>query len=126
MTTETTRRLMEEYFGALSGKPKPAATVDRYVSSEDLKQHIELFEASFPRYEQAVEDMIIEGDAVAARTTFRGTQTGEFQGIAATGRQVTLPVMLFYRLREGKIAEFWMSADVMSLMQQLGALPVAA
>ena len=37
-----------------------------------------------------------------------------------------LPVMLMYRIQDGKIAQFWMSADSLSLLQQLGAVPVPA
>ena len=43
-----------------------------------------------------------------------------------TSREVNLPVMLMYRIANGKIAQFWMSADSLSLLQQLGAVPVPA
>ena len=60
---------------------------------------------------------------VAVRSTFRGTHENEFAGIPATGNEVEIPVFLIYRIEDGLIAEHWMQADVMGLMQQLGALP---
>ncbi len=116
---EENKALVRQYLEAISGREKPAETVERYVSNEALKQHIAEFEAAFPRYEIIVEDMIAEGDMVVIRALGRGTHQGEFAGIAPTGKQVEFPAIIIYRIEDGKIAEFWMQADVMSLMQQL-------
>jgi predicted ester cyclase len=67
--------------------------------------------------------MVAEDDKVAVRATFRGTQKGEFFGIPATGKEVTVSLMLIYRIANGKIVEHWMNADQLSLMQQLEAIP---
>lgn len=64
-----------------------------------------------------------EGARVAEWWTGRGTHQGEFQGIAPTGRQVTIPGFVFYRLASGKITEFRGLFDGLALMQQLGAIP---
>jgi predicted ester cyclase len=122
---EQNKALIAEYFDAISGKEKPTALQEKYIADSDqaLKDHIDMFEAAFPLYELIAEDMIAEGDRVAVRATFRGTHQGEFAGIPATGYEVEIPVFLIYRIEDGKIAEHWMQADVMGLMQQLGALP---
>jgi predicted ester cyclase len=122
---EQNKALIAEYFAAISGKEKPTALQEKYIADSDqaLKDHIDMFEAAFPLYELIAEDMIAEGDRVAVRATFRGTHQGEFAGIPATGYEVEIPVFLIYRIEDGKIAEHWMQADVMGLMQQLGALP---
>jgi predicted ester cyclase len=60
---------------------------------------------------------------VAVRTTFKGVHKGEFFGVAPTGKDVTMPITLIYRIAGGKIAEHWMNADLLGLMQQLGAAP---
>lgn len=119
------RALIAAYFEAISGNEKPTALQEEYIADSDqaLKDHIDMFEAAFPLYELIVEDMIAEGDEVAVRATFRGTHLGEFAGIPATEREVEIPVFLIYRIEDGLIAEHWMQADVMGLMQQLGALP---
>lgn len=122
MSTQSNRTLIEAYFIALSGKPKPETVVNEYVTDPDLKQHIQFFEAAFPNYELIADDLVAEGDKVAVRATFRGTHRGDFMGIAPTGKAVSISLMLFYRIAEGKIAEHWMNADQLSLMQELGAI----
>jgi predicted ester cyclase len=47
-------------------------------------------------------------------------------GIPPTGKQATVTGMNTVRFRNGKIVEFWHQEDVMSLMRQLGVLPVPA
>ena len=70
--------------------------------------------------------MIAEGDRVVERWTGRGTHRGEFQGISPTGKQVAVPGVVFYRLREGRIIEFRGSFDMLSMLQQLGVAPAGA
>ena len=126
MSAEENKALIAEYFEAISGKDKPAEVQDQYISDRDqaLKDHIAMFEAGFPLYELIADDVIAEGDKVVVRATFRGTHKGEFAGIPATNLEVEIPLILIYRIEDGKIVEHWMQADVMGLMQQLGALPV--
>lgn len=120
------KQFVIDYLEALSGKPKPSEAVKRYVDDVALQEHIEMFEAAFPRYELLIDDVIAEGDLVAVRATFQGTHTGEFQGISPTGKTVTIPLMIIYRIRDSKVVEHWLNADALSLLQQLGAVPVPA
>jgi predicted ester cyclase len=111
------KSLIQEYFHALSGQPKPEHVVDRYVSDPGLKEHIRVAEAAFPEYELIPLLLVAEADLVAAHCTFRGVHKGEFAGVAPTGRLLTGELMIFYRLREGKITEHWMQMDVASLFK---------
>jgi predicted ester cyclase len=123
MSPEENKAFIRRYFEALSGKDKPAAVVNRYVSDEELKHHIALYEAAFPSYQLIAEDMIAEGDKVVVRSTFRGTHKGDLMGIPPTGKQATMPLILIYRIADDKIVEHWMQADALGLLQQLGAIP---
>jgi predicted ester cyclase len=125
MSTEETKGLMGRYFEALM-KDKSDATVDQYVTDENLKQHIRMFEAAFPGYQLSAEDMVVEGDRVAIRSIMTGIHQGELMGILPTGKQVSVPLMVFYRVAGGKITEFWINADTLGLLQQLGAIPAPA
>ena len=69
------------------------------------------------------DDMIAEGDKVVIRVAARGTHKGEYQGIAATGRQVMVPGVDIYRIAGGKFIELWACLDTLGLMQQLGVIP---
>lgn len=81
------------------------------------------FAAAFPDLRLTVEDILAEGDRVAARVTFRGTHRGEFQGIPPTGRQVTFSSIELNRMAGGKVAEHWVELDLLGLLRQLGAVP---
>jgi hypothetical protein len=69
------------------------------------------------------EDIIAEGDLVACRFTMTGTNTGEFMGMPATGRAVSVPGVDILRFKTGKVVEHWGLTDELSLLQQLGLLP---
>ena len=125
MSTEETKSFMGRYFEALM-KDKSDATVDQFVTDENLKQHIRMFEEAFPGYQLSAEDLIVEGDRVAIRSIMTGTHQGELMGIPPTGKQVSVPLMVFYRVAGGMITEFWINADTLGLLQQLGAIPAPA
>jgi steroid delta-isomerase-like uncharacterized protein len=88
-----------------------------------LKRFIGGFHAAFPDGRVTIEQMIAEGDTVALRATYHGTQTGQFQDIPPTGKTVTVPAMDMYRLVDGKIVEHWGGPNQLRLLQQLGVLP---
>ncbi len=91
-----------------------------------LKAFNETLRAAFPDWHSTPEELIVDGELLAERWTGRGTHRGEFQGISATGKRVEVPGVVFYRIRDGKIVEFRGSFDMLSLLQQLGAVPAAA
>lgn len=126
MPSETSKQFIERYIKTLSRSSKSPDLVEEFVSDDALKAHVAAFEVAFPGYEIEIHDLLADGDKVALRGTFRGVHRGEFQGIAPTGRAVEVPLMLIYRIAGGRIAEHWMNADVLSLLQQLGAAPVPA
>lgn len=76
--------------------------------------------ASFSGFTMTVEDMIAEGDKVFVRATMTGTHQGEFFGIPATGRSISVPLADFFRIRDGQVAEHWGVTDSGVMMQQLG------
>lgn len=77
---------------------------------------------ALPDTEVVVEDMLAEGDKVAARCTVRGTHLGDTLGFAASGRAVEFTGICIVRVRDGQIVEAWNNFDFMSMFQQLGAL----
>ncbi len=83
---------------------------------------VSLFRAAFPDQWWEIHDLIAEGDKVVARTTMRGTHLGDFFGVPATGRSVTLPGVHVLRIADGRIAEHWGSNDDLGLMRQLGVV----
>jgi steroid delta-isomerase-like uncharacterized protein len=90
---------------------------------EGVKQTFAMFYAAFPDIHFRVDDLVAEGDLVAARVTVTGTHQGEFMGIPATGRSVEIDVMDFVSYRDGKGTAHWGVSDMVSLLQQLGVMP---
>ena len=87
------------------------------------KQAAAEYRQAFPDLRVTVEDLIAEGDRVAARLRVRGTHLGELNGIAPTGRRVDCSGIVISRIEEGKIAEDWANFDDLGMMRQLGVIP---
>ena len=80
------------------------------------------YRAAFADLSVTIEDLIAEGDRVAYRFTLRGTHTGPFLAVPATGRRVTATGIGIGRLAGGKLVESWINLDVLGLLRQLGAV----
>ena len=74
-----------------------------------------------------VEGIIASGDRTVAKLTVSGTQDGEFMGMPPSGRPVEVRLIDIMRFDDaGLIAEHWGVVDMLSLLQQLGAIPQGA
>jgi steroid delta-isomerase-like uncharacterized protein len=87
------------------------------------KQFFTAFTSAFPDLRHDIVDLVAEGDKVAVRFNVTGTHKGELQGIPPTGKTVSFSAIDFITMIDGKIAEDWLSVDMMGLMQQIGAIP---
>ncbi len=88
-----------------------------------LKKAYKMFTDSFSEMVYDFEDVMGEGDLVCGRGVMYGTHTGEFLGIPATGKRLRWTGTRIFRLREGRLVEGWINLDMLSLLQQLGAIP---
>lgn len=86
------------------------------------KEFISMFRSAFPDLEVSIEDQIAEGNKVVDRHAVKGTHEGELMGIEATGTEVEVDGIVIVRFDDGKIVEEWAQADMMGLMEQLGAI----
>lgn len=101
-----------------------AATAGPPVTSRDA--FIELqqsFLESFPDQQVTLHEMVAEGDYVAVRATYSGTQTGPMGVFPATGRSVSSPFLALFRIEGEQIAELWVEWDNVALLTQLGLFP---
>jgi steroid delta-isomerase-like uncharacterized protein len=108
--------LAPNYQAHFPGAPEP---MDR----DGHKGMVEMFASAFPDWQESIQDVIAEDDKVVLRVTAGGTHQGEFQGMPASGRTVTITGMGIARIEDGRIAESWWDFDALGLMQQLGAVP---
>jgi steroid delta-isomerase-like uncharacterized protein len=72
----------------------------------------------------SAEKLIAEGDLVAIYWIARGTNTGTGNGLPATGKRAELAGITIWRIVDGKIKEEWSAFNQLSMMQQLGLLPI--
>lgn len=127
------RRLIEEWN---KGKAAAMAIIDElyaadFVSHGDkdirgiknIKQSTSEEFSAFPDLHMTIDDMIVEGNKLAARITMTGTHKGEYMGAPPTNKKITIRAITIERFAGGKIVEEWGMYDTLSLMQQLGVVP---
>ena len=88
-------------------------------SKAGVRKFFETLRAAFPDLEMIAEDMVAEGDKVFVRATIRGTHRGEFLGVAATNRRITIPIGDYVRFANGRLVEHWGITNTGALMEQL-------
>lgn len=66
---------------------------------------------------------VADGDVAMISWTMRGTQRGEWLGVPATGREVTMTGVDVFRVANAKIGEVRIHGDYLGVLRQLGALP---
>jgi len=96
--------------------PTTGATPDR----EGYKQTVADWCAPCSDVQSTTEDMIAEVDKVVVRWTWSGTHTGDYMGIAPTGKKLTITGISILHIVGGKIIEEWGEIDNLGLMGQLG------
>jgi predicted ester cyclase len=87
---------------------------------ENVKRSISQWLAAFPDTVSAAQDILAEGDRVAARWSTRATHRGEFMGVPPTGNPIYVTWFGIFRLSGGRIVESWDTFNVVEMMRQLG------
>jgi predicted ester cyclase len=79
--------------------------------------------SAFSDFEVTILTQVAEGDLVATRWQFAGTQTGEYLGHKPSGKRATWTGVQIDRFENGKIVESWVDWDKYRLFNMLGILP---
>jgi steroid delta-isomerase-like uncharacterized protein len=90
---------------------------------EGIRQATSSFMAAFPDLHFSIDDLFAQGDRVAWRWTMTGTHKGNLGPFPASGKSVRLSGISLLHLREGKIVEDKVRADMVGLLQQIGVIP---
>lgn len=69
-----------------------------------------------------LDDLIAVGEQVVVRWTGNLTHTGEFMGVAPTGKTIDLTGISIYRLSNGKLTETRNAVNWLTLLQEIGAV----
>lgn len=92
---------------------------------EALRQRVREMSKSFSDTTFDVDEVIVAGDRIVMRQTWRGKHTGDFMGLRGTGKTVSCLACDILRLENGKVVENISYFDVYEMFQQLGLLPPA-
>jgi steroid delta-isomerase-like uncharacterized protein len=128
------RRFVEEIFNQGNMRLADEIVAPDFVEHEQLPPGIpngregvkaltSMMRSAFPDFKATIEDILADGDKVVIRMTWSGSHKGEFMGIPATGKRVSIGVIDIIRVSNGKFVEHWGQMDAMGMMQQLGAIP---
>ena len=88
-----------------------------------MKQFLSTIREAFPDWQVEVDDVVVEGVLAAIRWSGKATHLGPFHGVPATGKQISVSGMNFYRLEDGKIAQEWEQMDSLGMLGDMGLLP---
>ncbi len=89
------------------------------VSRDDYVAAMQQAVDSVQNFAWRLDDLIIEGDRVAARLTDTGTPVKEWLGLQPTGRDVTFTEYAFYHFRDGRFEHMWYLLDTRAIERQL-------
>lgn len=87
--------------------------LDAYVAG------LEAVVRAFPDYRWDLRRLLVEGPWISAQFRDTGTHRGAFLGVPATGRAVDTVELALYRIEADRIAEVWVAADNLRVLEQL-------
>jgi steroid delta-isomerase-like uncharacterized protein len=138
MSTDENKAVIRRFWEAVNqGDPKAiedtlAASYKARVpgqpdlDADGMSRLVMQYRSAFPDLHVTIEEMLAEGEKVATRVSMTGTHSGQFEGIAPTGKQVQMAGMQIDRVLYGRSVRMWANFDVLSLVQQLGGAPAPA
>ena len=137
-TGDENKAILREYIEEVTNKGDIAA-ISRYVADDFVEHYgppglpggiagaialVKLFRDNFEGYRFEIEEMLAEGDRVLVRGWGVGKHTGPFMGIPPTGKAVRFRAAHVFEVTEGKLTARRAYADLLGLLQQLGAVPM--
>ena len=140
MSVEENKALVRRFFEAVSGVKgdlsKMQAWIGEFIDPEHvahspqgdtkLEQSSQMWGmifSAFPDLNEKIVDIVAEANKVVTRLEVTGTHKGNSQGMPPSGKQVRFSEVSIMRVANDKILEEWDFPDMLTLMQQLGAIP---
>ncbi len=139
MSTETNKKLVGELFNAIdtgdmarvkniysSDAKYTMAGVPGTMDFNGFMQAAGAFLNAFSQGRHVITSQLAEGDRVSTYLEWHAVHTATFNGIPASQKPVKIHSITNHIVRNGKITEHVAMVDVIALMQQIGAMPMAA
>lgn len=138
MSTETNKAKVREFFGhadthdftawraCLAGTFAASMNGGDTMTADQFQGVAQGILSAFSNGRHIIEKQLAEGDWVATRLSWTAVHTGAFNGVPASNRPVRISAQALDLIRDGRIAEHHTQIDMMGLMVQVGAIPMAA
>lgn len=96
---------------------------ENIVGIEGFKAYYNNYLTGFSNVTFTIVDAFGQGDKIVKHWNFKGTHSGDFFGIPATGKEVNVDGVTLVLMKDGKIAREQDFMDNLEFMQQLGIIP---
>ena len=96
---------------------------ENIVGIENFKSYYSNFTTGFSDVEFTIENIFGQDDNIMKHWRFKGTNSGEFFGMPATGKSVDVSGVTLVKMKDGKIAQEQDFMDNLEFMGQLGIDP---
>ena len=104
-------------------------SVDGARSRTGLKKYFAGLRRAFSDFRYEVHEnvgVLVENDLIALRTIITGTHSGEYAGVAATGKAIQTSASHVFRVRDDQLVEHWQVLDTYRILVRLGVVPGVA
>ncbi len=135
MSIESNKTIAREFFmeqDRRKGPLSPELVADDYTAKigsnpqmtrEGHSAFGAAFYAGFPDLYHTIDDVIADENSAAVRFTLRGTHTGDFMGIPATGKPIEVTAIAIQHIADGKVTSLRAEFDQAGMLRQLGVIP---
>jgi predicted ester cyclase len=94
-----------------------------WVGIEAAKRSFAGIISAIPGSQMRIDDLLVDGDVIAARLTTIGTNTGSLFGTPPSGQKIEFETADIAWFNNGKIVRRWILPDLLTLMRQAGMVP---
>lgn len=129
---ERARALLEEIFNQGNLDAIDELYTENFVGHEPqnpiqgreaLKAWVQELRRVSPDFHMNLHETLVDGDMAATRWTVTRTHAADWRGMPATNRPYVVSGITMSKFSGGKIAESWVNADNLGMLQQLGIVP---
>jgi steroid delta-isomerase-like uncharacterized protein len=99
------------------------ATAGFMPTKQGVLELFHMYRAAFPDLQLHAEEVLVSDDKTVTRARATGTHEGELMGLPPTGRSADVNFIDIHQYKDGLISAHWGVVDMLSMMQQLNAIP---
>ncbi len=117
--TESNKALVRRIFDEVWNQGNLAAAGEIFAEPQGVETFVGGFLQAFPDVQHQVEEMLAEGDRVAARFSAAGTHRGRWKDFPATGISIRYSGVTIARVEGGRITSHHTWWDSQALLEQI-------